>query len=59
MVVADKLRMDRGIGWWKECLLLWMKYGLDREVGSVRPWKEMLKERNLCDWEEEIESKAA
>ena len=29
MVVADKLRMDRGIGWWEECLLLWMNYELD------------------------------
>ena len=36
-----------------------MKYELDSEVGSVRPWKEMLKERNVCDWEKEIESKAA
>ena len=26
---------------------------------SVRPWKEKMKERNLCDCEKEIESKSS
>ena len=25
----------------------------------MRPWKEKIKERNLCNWEEEIESKSS
>ena len=32
-----------------------MKSELDSEVGSLRQWKK-IKERNLCDREEEVES---
>ena len=42
------MRGDRMVG---EYLLL-RKYELDSVFGSVRHWKVMKKDRNLCYWEE-------